>query len=222
VPSPTAAEAASGTALVIADQGVNVRGGPGTTYEVVTVVSPGVEVTVIGRNADGSWINIRLEDGTEGWMARQLLLLEDEAAALPNTAPRVSRRAAPGRIPRAQADPTPVPGNTGLSGLFNQTLGEQLGVQIPPPEGAGAQPEATEAAAPTEEAGGDTPVSGVNATPTPILRQPGAPSAAPPHVTGAYPEARWYAVTLGIIVSAVVIGAGAIFNLLRSLFRRGR
>jgi hypothetical protein len=43
----------------------------------------------------------------------------------------------------------------------------------------------------------------------------------PPHSPG-YRDERWYAMTLGIIVSATVISFGAVFNIVRSILRRRR
>jgi hypothetical protein len=43
----------------------------------------------------------------------------------------------------------------------------------------------------------------------------------PPHSPD-YRDERWYAMTLGIIVSASVISFGAVFNIIRSILRRRR
>jgi len=52
---------------------VNVRGGPGTTYGVVTKLLRGDEVEILQDNGDG-WVLMRpLDGGPEGWMADFLL-----------------------------------------------------------------------------------------------------------------------------------------------------
>jgi SH3-like domain-containing protein len=63
---------------VSAQQAVNVRQGPGRDFPVVGVLQPGDRVPVLGADDDNSWYNIRLEDGTEGWISAQLLELEGE------------------------------------------------------------------------------------------------------------------------------------------------
>jgi hypothetical protein len=75
-------------------------------------------------------------------------------------------------------------------------------------------PRATESPAEdaTDEAGGAA--SGA-ATPTLVP----ATVAAPPPSPG-YRDERWYATTLGILVSAAIIALGALFNIGRGLLRR--
>jgi uncharacterized protein YgiM (DUF1202 family) len=67
VVTPADAPASSATALV-ATGALNVRSGPGVTYSVVTVASQGQTVQMLGRNANSSWVKIRLSSGTEGWV----------------------------------------------------------------------------------------------------------------------------------------------------------
>src|SRR5690606_16104161 len=38
--------------------------------------TPGTIVQVIGRSGDGDWIQVRLDDGREGWMSADLLAIE--------------------------------------------------------------------------------------------------------------------------------------------------
>lgn len=52
---------------------VNVRGGPGTHFDVVGKLTRGAEVEVLAENGDG-WVEMRSIDGaTLGWMADFLL-----------------------------------------------------------------------------------------------------------------------------------------------------
>jgi uncharacterized protein YgiM (DUF1202 family) len=51
---------------------VNVRSGPSTTYTILTTVAPDTRVGVMGQDASGTWLSVRLSDGTEGWVARWL------------------------------------------------------------------------------------------------------------------------------------------------------
>ena len=57
----------------VAGNSVNVRGGPGTDYGVVTRLSRGDTVEIISDNGNG-WVQMRpLNGGPEGWMADFLL-----------------------------------------------------------------------------------------------------------------------------------------------------
>jgi len=52
---------------------VNVRGGPGTNYNVVAKLVRGDETTVLSDNGDG-WLEVEMLDGQIGWMADFLLV----------------------------------------------------------------------------------------------------------------------------------------------------
>ena len=47
---------------------LNVRTGPGVSYGVTAVVYQGQGVALLGRNADSSWVKVRLTNGTVGWI----------------------------------------------------------------------------------------------------------------------------------------------------------
>lgn len=51
---------------------LNVRSGPSTAFPVLVTIPNGTQLTVLGRNATNTWINVELEDGTEGWVTRSL------------------------------------------------------------------------------------------------------------------------------------------------------
>ncbi|WP_018131558.1 LCP family protein [Effusibacillus pohliae] len=52
---------------------VNVRQGPGTNHAVIASASPGEEVTVLGE--EGGWYNVKLRNGTVGYIFGQYLTL---------------------------------------------------------------------------------------------------------------------------------------------------
>jgi uncharacterized protein YgiM (DUF1202 family) len=72
VPSPTPSNTPTMTptppitGIVASLQTVNVREGPEVTFRQIEALVPGTGVEVLGQNADGRWLNIRLEDGREG------------------------------------------------------------------------------------------------------------------------------------------------------------
>ncbi|MBP7997737.1 MAG: SH3 domain-containing protein [Chloroflexi bacterium] len=68
--TPPPSTTASGT---VATGALNVRSGPGVGYGILTSVYQGASFTLLGRNADGSWVKIRLSNGTEGWANASLI-----------------------------------------------------------------------------------------------------------------------------------------------------
>jgi uncharacterized protein YgiM (DUF1202 family) len=100
------------TARVIADTRINVRSGPGTTFQPVSAVDPGTEFVVIGRNGDGSWIQVQLEDGREGWVSASLV--EVSAAEAPTPTKESSE------LIVVMAD-----GDFGISGLMPRALQQE-------------------------------------------------------------------------------------------------
>ncbi|MCX7671194.1 MAG: SH3 domain-containing protein, partial [Anaerolineae bacterium] len=106
--TPTAA-VLTGT-VTTAGQGLNVRAGPGTDHAIIGVAAPGQKLTLIGRNATGDWLQIRLADGNEiGWVAAAFVAAAGDPSRLPLSAEL--SRARP--LPAAPASSAPT---TGLAG----------------------------------------------------------------------------------------------------------
>ncbi len=78
---------------------VNVRAGPGTNYPVISALPPEVVVRVTGRNAAGSWWQIRGPDGSLGWVAGSVVESRSVDGVAVVEAPP----------PPAPPTPTPVP-----------------------------------------------------------------------------------------------------------------
>jgi uncharacterized protein YgiM (DUF1202 family) len=74
----------SGTA-VVATGALNVRSGPGVNYTVLTAVTYGQTVTLLGRNQAATWAQIRLANGTVGWVNASLLQMSVSVNSLPVT-----------------------------------------------------------------------------------------------------------------------------------------
>jgi N-acetylmuramoyl-L-alanine amidase len=71
---------------VVGTSALNLRAGPGYQYNVLRVVYYGQGVSLLGRNADASWIWVKLPDGTEGWLGSLYLLSSVPLSSLPLTA----------------------------------------------------------------------------------------------------------------------------------------
>ncbi len=57
--------------VIVKGDTVNMRVGPGTSYEIVATVKYGVVFTPVDR--DGDWLKVAHNDGTEGWIFSKLL-----------------------------------------------------------------------------------------------------------------------------------------------------
>ncbi len=71
--TPTATSTPPITGIIASLETVNVREGPGVTFGAIAALPPGTGVQVLGQNLDGRWLNIRMEDGQEGWVSQQLV-----------------------------------------------------------------------------------------------------------------------------------------------------
>ncbi len=85
--SPTPTMTPTITGIVQSLQSINVREGPGVTYSGFTAIKPGTGVQIIGRDSTGEWLNIRLDDGREGWVSSKLLFIPPVATELPTMTP---------------------------------------------------------------------------------------------------------------------------------------
>jgi hypothetical protein len=68
-------------------QSVNVREGPSTTFSAIRALIPGTGVEVLSQNPEGTWYNIKMEDGTEGWISSALVFLEATPTPFPTMTP---------------------------------------------------------------------------------------------------------------------------------------
>ncbi|RKH64296.1 SH3 domain-containing protein [Corallococcus aberystwythensis] len=56
---------------------VNVRSGPGTSNGQVGGLRLGDLVRVVDQNEDGTWLNVELENGKQGWVSASMLKESD-------------------------------------------------------------------------------------------------------------------------------------------------
>lgn len=80
-PTPSATPPILGS--VVSLQSINVREGPGVNFAALEALRPATRVEILGRNGDGTWLNIRLEDGKEGWVAAELIRIQPTSTAFP-------------------------------------------------------------------------------------------------------------------------------------------
>jgi uncharacterized protein YraI len=74
---------AGGPTAVVNTGALNVRSGPGVQFNIISAVYSGHVVQMLGRNADGSWVQVRLFSGQEGWVNGRFLNPSSPIANLP-------------------------------------------------------------------------------------------------------------------------------------------
>ncbi|MCC6169440.1 MAG: SH3 domain-containing protein [Caldilineaceae bacterium] len=108
-PAPPAA------AEVVANTTMNVRGGPGTNYNIVGAANQGQRYPVIGKSPDGTWWQINY-NGQPGWVFGELVTAQNtQAVAVASNIPQPPPPTAtpipqPTPVPQPQPEqPTPAP-----------------------------------------------------------------------------------------------------------------
>jgi|GEM_PF-3484252 len=218
-------------AVVSSNARVNMRSGAGTNFSVVTSVAPGTRLEVLGASEDTSWANVRLENGSEGWISSQLLEIELAPTATPRNKPRPDQLPDVAKQEIDDSTATPAARQPTRTPLTSRT-------PIPSRTLATAEPEGTRTARPTV----DATETGINtatvevtltASPTATLTATATevdadstpeivPTPAPLVFSAGMRQERWYGLQLGIIVSVLIISTGAVVNIGRGLFRRLR
>jgi uncharacterized protein YraI len=77
------AHAAPAVPVTVNVASLNVRGGPGTAYPVVTVLHDGDQATALGRDAGGTWYQVQLAGGTNGWVSASYVQPGGDISVLP-------------------------------------------------------------------------------------------------------------------------------------------
>ncbi len=206
---PTAAACSMDPTIQSLSAGVNVRSGPGTDYDLVSRLRHLEVRPIIGRAENAPWWQIRLEDGTNGWVADSVVAVSGYTGAVPTVdPPELPNGNTP--TPGAPWTPTPVPSCTPQpTGTATPTSSATRRASATPSGVAGDEPQtgimaetsrtpeptATEETMETPEVEPTEPVATV--TPAPL---PGEESG---DTDGGFP---WLPVAgIGLIVAAAVI-----------------
>jgi len=67
--TPTPTPTPTPNAVVVVN--VNLRSGPGTVYDIIGSLSPGQILTVTGRNAKATWLQVNTDQTQEGWVVNR-------------------------------------------------------------------------------------------------------------------------------------------------------
>jgi len=121
---------------VTAGSTINVRSGPSTSDAVVTSLGAGETVPTDGRNDDSTWLHVRFDDGTMGWVFAELVSVDGDTSMLP-----VTDGAASVATEEAPVEPTYTPMQ---AFYFHSSIGDSgceeapdSGILIQTPQGAG-------------------------------------------------------------------------------------
>jgi uncharacterized protein YraI len=83
---PTLPVKAAGEVTAVVNVGkLNLRAGPGFAYLVIKVLDQGQRLSVLGRSANSVWIEVRLPDGSGGWVYAYFVRASARLADLPVT-----------------------------------------------------------------------------------------------------------------------------------------
>ena len=101
-----------GTVVVTsARTAINARTGPGTEFDRVAVLPPASRLLVTGNSDDGEWVQVRLADGADVFIFRDLVTV-DTSGAVPTLAPSATEPTptdVPTETPTVTPTATPIP-----------------------------------------------------------------------------------------------------------------
>jgi len=123
-PTPTPTDTPTPTAtpkpeVVVQAQRLNVRMGPNVLHPRVAQVGAGDRLDIIGKNPEGTWWQVRLADGTVGWVFAELVQTQGAVEVVPVAAniPTPPPTPTPTFTPTPRPTPTPTP-----SYMFSKVL----------------------------------------------------------------------------------------------------
>lgn len=67
---------AEGTVLRVTASTLNLRSGPSTKNAAIDLLSKGDLVTCVAKSGGNGWVNVSVDGGAEGWVARQYVVVE--------------------------------------------------------------------------------------------------------------------------------------------------
>lgn len=125
---PTATPTATPTSVpyvVVDAQGLNVRSGPGTLYPIIGLMRQGDEADIVARNDEGTWWQVRFDDGSQGWVYAALVTAfgPTEQIALAQHVPPPPPTPTPAPAPTPTPPPKPATPYA-LTGFRLRSVGE--------------------------------------------------------------------------------------------------
>lgn len=120
-PTFTGTPTATPTPYVEVESGlVTLRSGPGVNYPLIAQLGPDIPVSLVGRNPEGTWLQICCINGADAWVAVQNVQIFNDIAQVPLV------NAAPAPTPTDTSTPTATATATPILYPFERALGPQF------------------------------------------------------------------------------------------------
>ncbi|MBI3958994.1 MAG: beta-galactosidase [Chloroflexi bacterium] len=103
---------------------LNVRSGPGTSFDIVRAATEGQRFELVAVSDDGTWAQLSENGATIGWTALKFLTIEGDPAALKGGAPAASQPGT-GNPPAAAAPAAPASGPFADASMSSPDFGAQ-------------------------------------------------------------------------------------------------
>ena len=113
---------------------LNVRRGPGTSFDVLAVLQQNTEVYIIGRSSGSTWYLVRTYGGLTGWVKRYYIHSDFPYTSLPF----VENMQQPEQKPPSQPPPS-YPAGTVNTGFLNVRIGPGINYRPVAVVSSGAQ-----------------------------------------------------------------------------------
>jgi uncharacterized protein YraI len=115
VPSPTPTPQPE---AVVAVDLLNLRAGPDTTYDILTMMEEGARLKVVGRTEANDWLKVVTSDGREGWVFAEMLNVSGDLGAIAVAEVPATPTPLPSPTPEAPAAPSETPTPTPEPGIL--------------------------------------------------------------------------------------------------------
>jgi uncharacterized protein YraI len=158
-PLPAATPTSAPPRAVVTSDTLNARSGPGTDYPILVTLRRGDEVAVTGRNTAGTWLQIPLANGRQGWVWAEYVTLNTPADRI-------------ARVQNIPPPPTPEITDTPVLPTPTLTVDEQIAKIAKGRHGTLPQPGESGGVA----AGGEAEVTVINDTPYALTLLVGSPN----------------------------------------------
>ncbi len=117
--------------VVNVSETVNMRDNPSRQGKVIAALPGRSTVQIIGRNEDGTWLQVRLEDKREGWVSAQFIRIIEPGTGTPSPTP-VAYRVDPNAYVSLLSDSSYASGNDSLQTTPEATPEATLEAPIAP------------------------------------------------------------------------------------------
>jgi uncharacterized protein YraI len=94
---------------LVAPGAVNIRSGPGLNYAVIGTLNANITMPIVGRNADATWWQIEITNGTIGWVSNAVVSASNTGGVPVVEAPPPPPSPTPVSAQPAASNPNPPP-----------------------------------------------------------------------------------------------------------------